>query len=248
MIVQKIAKHTIKLYDSIEDIPIVNFQKYNKYMLIDSVIGSDNADIDTGIQKAIKFIQNNNPGNAITQLENIRHALYLVSQEISPKYLAFTALIVEIDGVPLTDLSDGNLQRIHDKLKTAPKNKIDKILTIFKKKVDLELATYFPKSSNDSKLKEAYSKLKRKVLLELESLIDSVDNFDTIDQLNTELLTLNKPLPFQGPESFEVKADKQFNDLGILIAKSLNLDVKVLTVFQFYNALEYIAKDNKKWT
>jgi len=37
--------------------PIVNFQKYNKYLLIDSGIGSDADDIDAHITRVAKFIK-----------------------------------------------------------------------------------------------------------------------------------------------------------------------------------------------
>ena len=36
-----INNHEIKVYDSIDELPIINFQKYNKYVLIDSGLGSD---------------------------------------------------------------------------------------------------------------------------------------------------------------------------------------------------------------
>ena len=47
-----INNHIVILYDSIDELPIIRFHKYNKYMLIDSGIGSDlndiNVHIDTG--------------------------------------------------------------------------------------------------------------------------------------------------------------------------------------------------------
>ena len=51
-----INKKIVQVYDSIDEMPIVNFQKYNKYLLIDSGIGSDVDDIDAHIVKIAKFI------------------------------------------------------------------------------------------------------------------------------------------------------------------------------------------------
>jgi len=34
-----VNKKVVRVYDSIDEMPIVNFQKYNKYLLIDSGIG-----------------------------------------------------------------------------------------------------------------------------------------------------------------------------------------------------------------
>ena len=52
-----INKKIVKVYDSIDEMPIVNFQKYNKYLLIDSGLGSDADDIDSHISKIAKFIK-----------------------------------------------------------------------------------------------------------------------------------------------------------------------------------------------
>ena len=46
-----VNKKVVRVYDSIDEMPIVNFQKYNKYLLIDSGIGSDADDIDAHITR-----------------------------------------------------------------------------------------------------------------------------------------------------------------------------------------------------
>lgn len=245
MINRKINKHDVKIYDSIEELPIVNFQKYNKFMLISSIIGNDVADIDLYLVKAIKYIEQNDLSLAVRQIENIRNALYLINQELSPKYLAFAALVAEIDGKAVTDLSDSNLKEVLSLLNTERKSVIDNILTLFKKKVDNEFSIYFPKFQNSAQTKELYTKLKNRVLLELDTIISDSPDLETIDKIDTELLLTSKPKVFSGPESFEVQNDKQFNELCLFISKSLNVEVKKLTVFEFYNSLEYIEKETK---
>ena len=245
MITKNINGHVVKVYDSIEELPIINFQKYNKFMLIDSVIGSDIADIDVSVLKVLKYIQQGDTDMAVKQLDNMRNAMHLVAQEISPKYLAFTALLAEIDGKPITDVSDGNLMSILEVLNTERKYFIDAVLQQFKKKIDVELGTYFPKSQNSAYIKELYSKLKNRVILELDGILNDICDYEAIDRIDTDLLLSSKPKVFSGPDSFEIKNDKQFNDLCLTISKSLNVDVKKLTVFEFYNAIDYIEKNNK---
>ena len=41
-----LAKHKVELYDSIDELPIVRFHKYNKMLLIDAGVGSDLSDWD----------------------------------------------------------------------------------------------------------------------------------------------------------------------------------------------------------
>lgn len=94
-----------------------------------------------------------------------------------------------------------------------------------------------------SKTKELYGLQKRRIALELTSLIDETSDVQKeIEEIENTLLLESKPLVFTGPESFEVKVDKQFNDLLILITKHTSIDAKKLTVFEFYNALEFIDK------
>lgn len=245
MITKNINGHVVKVYDSIEELPIINFQKYNKFMLIDSVIGGDIADIDVSVLKVLKYIQQGDTDMAVKQLDNMRNAMHLVAQEISPKYLAFTALLAEIDGKPITDVSDSNLMSILEVLNTERKCFIDAILLQFKKKIDVELGTYFPKSQNSAYTKELYSKLKNRVILELDGILNDICDYEAIDRIDTDLLLSSKPKVFSGPDSFEIKNDKQFNDLCLTISKSLNVDVKKLTVFEFYNAIDYIEKNSK---
>ena len=148
MITKNINGHVVKVYDSIEELPIINFQKYNKFMLIDSVIGSDIADIDVSVLKVLKYIQQGDTDMAVKQLDNMRNAMHLVAQEISPKYLAFTALLAEIDGKPITDVSDSNLMSILEVLNTERKYFIDAILLQFKKKIRRRAGYVFSKESD----------------------------------------------------------------------------------------------------
>ena len=55
----------IKLYDSIDEMPIVNFQKYNKCILIDSGLGSDVDSIDSHIVNIAKYINKGDKKNDI---------------------------------------------------------------------------------------------------------------------------------------------------------------------------------------
>lgn len=124
----------VLLYDDIEDMPIVNFQKYNKYLLIDSGIGSDSNDIDSHIMKIAKFIKSDDKGKALQELQNMRQNMYMITSNISPKYMAFASLIHSIDGKELTDLSDTNLKAVIESLQKVKHSRIIKILEGIKKK------------------------------------------------------------------------------------------------------------------
>lgn len=237
-----IGKKTVKVYDSIDDMPIINFQKYNKYLLIDSGIGSDADDIDAHIVKVAKFINSDDKAKALTELQNMRQNMFMVTSEISPKYLAFAALIYSIDGKQNTDLSDDSLKLLLNELKEVKHSSVIDFLAGLKKKVAFELETYFPDDFANPKEKDTYDKLKNRTLFVLDSIISGNDNSQQIEQLDSVLFGLYVPKLFLGSDSIEVKYDKQFESACLLIAQKANLSAKTMTVLEFYNALSLIKQ------
>lgn len=235
-----INKKIVRVYDSIDEMPIVNFQKYSKYLLIDSGIGSDADDIDAHIVKIAKFIKANNNKKALQELQNMRQNMYMVNNEISPKYLAFAALIHSIDGKEVNDLSDDGLKKLLQDLKDIKHSKVIDFLLWLKKKVTSELETYFPGDFVNPKEKEAYDKLKNRTLLVLDSIINDTDNTEQIELIDTMMLNIHTPKVFVGSESVEVKYDKQFESTCLLIAQKTSMDARKMTVLQFYNAIDNI--------
>lgn len=235
-----INKKVVKVYDSIDEMPIVNFQKYNKYLLIDSGVGSDADDIDAHITRIAKFIKANNNKKALQELQNMRQNMYMVNNEISPKYLAFVALIHSIDGKEVNDLSDDGLKALLKELKEIKHSAIVELLLRLKKKVTFELDTYFPGDFVNSKEKDVYDKIKNRTLLVLDSMINGSDNAELIDAIDIMLINMHNPKPFVGSESVEIKYDKQFENACLLIAQKTSMDAKKMTVLQFYNAIDNI--------
>lgn len=125
----------VSVYDSIDEMPIVNFQKYNKYLLIDSGIGSDVDDIDSHITKIARYIKSNDSKKAMLELQNMRQCMYMINSEISPKYLAFAALVQSVDGKEVTDLSDDSLKDLLKEIKQVKHSKIVDFLFWIKKKL-----------------------------------------------------------------------------------------------------------------
>lgn len=230
----------IKLYTSIDELPIINFQKYNKYLLIDSGIGSDANDVDDHIVRIAKFIKLNESSKALKELQNLRQNIYMVNNEISPKHLAFTALIHSIDDVPLTDLSDENLRAILEDLNKVRRSSLIDLLFRLKKKLDEELELYFPE--NSAKEKSAYDKLKARTLLVCDKILRQADVQEQIDTIDAALFNSYTPKSFIGSTSAEISHDKSFESVCVLVAQKSGLDPKSMTVLQFYSALETIKK------
>ena len=231
----------LEIYDSVDEMPIINFQKFNKFLLIDSGIGSDAEDIDRHISKIAKLIKTDQ-AKALQELQNMRQNIYMIANDISPKHLSFTALIHSIDGKKVFDYSDNNLKAILKDLQCAKHSWLIDLVLELKKKVDTELETYFPAEFNNVKQKEAYDKLKQRALLILDGIKNGVSNAKEIEVLDLSLLSLHKPKSFIGLDSAEVKFDKQFETTCLVIAKEVGLDPKAMTVLQFYSAVEHLKQ------
>ena len=242
---QDISGHKVKIYDSIDEMPITRFHKYNKYLLIDSGIGSDLEDLDGHFNKAIKYLRIK-PELAITELENLRQLMHFINENISPKYLAYAALVVEIDDKPITDISDEGLKKVLEILGNAKKGWFDRFFESVKKKIDTELSLYFPANFDDATVKEFYDKVKARTQLVLTKIISGKNTDNQVEEIDNFLLTLAKPKTFSGRDNAEILFDKQFEEMSLLLSHQLSVDPPKMTVLQYYNAFEYLKKLSKQ--
>lgn len=245
MITKIINSKEVRLYDSIDELPITRFHKYNKCLLIDAGIGSDLSDIDAHIERLYRYISHDSK-LANQELQNLRQSLYMVSEEISAKFLSFAVLVESIDGVKRDDLSDEGMKNTLEILKEMPNGMIKEMVETLKKKLDSELKLYFPAIFEDSSLKEYYDKLKVRTKVVLDGIIEDKDVFEELERIDFSLLNYSKPKCFIGKESEEIKFDKQFENMCLLIGQKLNKDAKLMNVLEYYNAFDYIRNENKK--
>lgn len=129
------GKHVIKLYDSVDELPIGAYQRYNKFLLIDAGIGSSVDDFDAHIVKLAKLIGNNEREKAMQELQNMRQNLFMVNSKVSPKYLAFAALVYSIDGKKVEAVSDDDYSELLAKIQEMPHSLLTKTLDWLKKKL-----------------------------------------------------------------------------------------------------------------
>lgn len=236
---------TVVLYDEIEALPMYRFHKFNKALLIDAGIGSDLSDFDKHIEKTMRYVKSKTPELASIELDNMRQNVFFVQQNISPKFLAFAALVKSIDGVECNDLSDDGLQKIVDMFRNVPCNDLTAQFEAVKKKIDDELLMYFPASFDDASVKEFFDILKRRTVLMLNGVIngETEEAKREIDSITTELLLYSKPCKFTGLDNTEVAYDKQFDKMCLIISQNLHVaEPKKYTVMEYYAAFEYIRE------
>ena len=249
MVTAKIGKHTVEMYDAIDELPIVRFHKYQKLLLIDAGVGSDIVAFDQRTEKMRRYLMDGKIDHAKQELENLRQSVFMIQNEISPKHRAFAVLVAKMDGRECNDLTDEALARLTRELNDAPEKELTAKLEAVKKKIDEELRIYFPALFGDSQVKEYYDLLKKRTLVLLQNIIDGVERPDEtpeIEKLTTALLTYSNPKSFTGSESAEIQFDRQFENLCLVLSEQLHVKPKEYTVLEFYNAFDFVQERAKQ--
>ena len=241
----KLGGKAVEIYDSIEELPITRFHAYNKMLLVDAGIGSDLSDIDNHISRTVGFMQDGRADIAERELDNLRQCIYFAQSEISPRCMAFAALVKSIDGVEYNGVGTDSLKEVVEKLGGSKVGELFENFLTVKKKIDEELTLYFPREFEDAKSKEYFDKLRQKALLTLDAVISDEEDDSKLKAITREVLTYFKPQVFEGTESVEVQHDKQFDKMCIALSKSLHIHPKTLTTLEFYNAFEYLKEQIK---
>ena len=245
MVTVTIGKHTVEMYDTIDELPIVRFHKYQKLLLIDAGIGSTIEAFDQRIEKTRRFLMDGKPDKAGQELENLRQSVYMIQTGLNPQHRAFAALVTKIDGTEYPDPTDKTLDDITKLLSDTPIKEVTAQLEAVKKKIDGELMMYFPAMFNNSDIKEYFDILKKRTLAVLDGIIKGLKNplkSKAVEKLTTMLITYTNPKMFSGSESVEIQFDRQFENLCLVLSEQLHVKPKEYTVLEFYNAFDFIRE------
>lgn len=133
MIDVKVGKYKLKMYESINELPVERYHMYNKMLMVDAGVGSTIESFDLHIEKVLRFMKDK-PDLAAKELENLRQNVYLLQERLSPRNLAFCALVAEVNGKPQDDITSEGLKRLAKKFDKVIQKDIDDILSDVKKK------------------------------------------------------------------------------------------------------------------
>ena len=242
----KLGTHSVVMFDSIEELPIVRFQKYNKMLMLDAGLGSDLTALDAHLARVGEFIKAGETDNAAREIDNLRQTLFNVQNGLTPHFMSLIPLMAEVDGEPLTDLSDENIQRVYDTLKDVTMKAYEGAASEVKKKIEEELKAYFNQGGESAASKEYYELMRRRALLMLDEIGDGRDRSEEIRAIESQMVRSDKPRVFQGERNAEVLYDKNFVGCCIAIAQNLNMDAKAMTVLEYYRAIEVLEEQQKE--
>lgn len=96
MIVE-VKGHTIEVFDSIDELGILRFHKFNKYQMQANEVGSDFADYEARTEQTYKFLQKKMFKEAIKELNNRRLTVFNAYNNNPIRGKAFAVMIKQID-------------------------------------------------------------------------------------------------------------------------------------------------------
>lgn len=240
----KIGGHEVSFYDDISIMPVTRFQKWQKMLLVDGGIGSDVQSFDRHAARIIGYIHRGEAEKAVSEVEALRQGVIMAMKGVDTRKMSTLLLVSEVDGKPWTDDTDDGIARLSEMLSEATAGEIEEARSEAKKKIDAQLREYFPGTFDSALEKENYDTLAEVVATRARYILGEVGE-DGLRKSEERMLTIQPPPLFSGG-GFEVKSDKEFEDLCLLISQRLNADAKVMSVLSFYQSLEYIKREAKE--
>ena len=116
----KVGRHKLDLYDGIDEMPIGRFHRFNRNLMVDAGVGSDLTAVDSHIVKAMAFMKAGKNDAAAGELENLRKAVLLIHEGLSPAFSAFACLVASVDGRSTEGWSESELDSLAEELKDLP--------------------------------------------------------------------------------------------------------------------------------
>lgn len=240
---EKINGHNVEFYDSIDQLPIVRFHAYTKFMLVASGLGDTIDDIDRHLERLVDFVKHDTK-KALKEIQNLRNTLYIVATQQDIRHKGALNLIYSVDGKEWTDYSDSGLDALFTLLNGESEAQMRKKEGEIISRIDEGLHTYFPSLFNGSEGKNKADLLRRKALLLIDATLNKTDNTEELVGIEKELVRMTDVGTFTGEQSEEVQHEKKFNEMCLLMSKEFSTNAKNYTTLEYYSAQETLKKQS----
>ena len=240
----------VRIKDSPEELRLDAFKEFNRHLLIDAGLGSSVNDWNHRVSRVQAFIKAGDEKAALLELNNSRLLVQGLLAGLNPKMAAFACLVESIDGVPCTDLTDAGLKAITTKLSSAGMTFkwMERLLTAAKKKVDAEMAAYFPGKSVNTDSIQAVTLLRRRtrlLLLKIQEGTLAFNDQEVVD-IDQEMLMLFPPANFASRGNEEVEYVASFERMVAGVSKYMGFDCWGFSVLRLHQTLALINDNQPK--
>lgn len=231
-------RHTIEIYDDIEDLPVERYIKYQKNQLISNEVGADITDFDRLLQKLIQFINTGHKNKSLIEVNNLRNLFYNVSNEIDVESDAFSCLVKSINDHEYGH-SESEITRITGKLRRIGfTRRMIKGIDV-KKKINDQLKYHFPGMMDIDY--DTFGAMKRKLIEQCNMIITG--RSDMYDTANKRLSDLIQAVRFGGEDSAERFYEKKMNKLLAFVRSQTGIEA--MSAYTFFITIENL-RDGRK--
>ena len=105
---------------------------------------------------------------------------------------------------------------------------------------------YFPSVFGNQRTTEWYQCLKRIGLNKLKELVEGLERKAEVESDESRMLDMMAPRRFRGSTGVEVEYDREYENMSLAMTQQLHVDVKGMTVLEYYNAYEYLREKSRK--
>ena len=241
------SKHRVKIYDSIDEMTVARYHRWNQMMVLNEGVGLTVEGLSGRLANVANLIDAERPDAAKVELHNIAVALSVTRAGADMQTRALAATVAEIDGEPTDDLTSDGLDKTVERLQgIITKGERDGILDSVKKKIDEELAFYYPEVAGGESEQTALLRNIADALLE--EVQTGCDNSERIARLRRMVVEAMEVVDYA---SYERESDVAFEQMCLSIRETMHVDTKGLTVMEYYAArksLDDRAKEYEKIT
>lgn len=246
--VYKFKNHEIEVFDNIQELPMMTFQKFNKYQMMASEVGNDFEDYDRRTLKTISFLKKKMYEQAIQELENRRLTVFNAYSEFSPTLHSFAVLVKRIDKKEYSKKTSENIEEIVKDLNDIGldnKSAIEKLVEV-KKKIEKQLQVYFTNYFGKNTNQDLIALRIKRMNLLLDDVIEG-NAEENIYEVEKEILEHDRPNIWNVflENNMEKILEVDFNKFIFQVKEHININHKEITVFEFYSALDFI-KDKQQ--
>lgn len=101
-----VGGHKVELYSSIDEMPMANYHKFNKYLMFESGLAPNANGVIGHLSRMSELLSAEEYDKLRLEIQNTYQAVSFIMEEMSPISMAFACMVHKIDGEPVTDLSD----------------------------------------------------------------------------------------------------------------------------------------------
>lgn len=222
------------LYDSIQELPVDNFFKFNLNLTLNAGIGGDIQAIMERQAELKEWIRRGRKKEALQAVNNMENTIAAIMAGVNPETNAFVCMVHSCNGEKVTDLSQEGMNRYLKKWskKGFTIGKLKGWLIAAKKNFDFEIEQFFPEVGNSAQAISRSNILKRRTIAALK-FIQGKGEYSAVKILDDILIELVKPHIYVGSEGVEVLRTHGFEDAMVVIRKELNIHDPQMSAYQF---------------